>query len=90
MCIGSDGIWDEVSNDEAGKIIIAEGLKNGANSVVETAKCNGSTDNMTFLVVDLAVASDCCKGDLNPQQEKLLQEGKSVERKRKRQKVPKK
>jgi serine/threonine protein phosphatase PrpC len=71
VCIGSDGIWDEVSNDEAGRIVAAKGVRRAANDITKLALDRGSEDNLTFLAVDIsrdaAVTSSGADPDASPE-----------------------
>ncbi|GBG25948.1 Protein phosphatase, putative [Hondaea fermentalgiana] len=53
LCIASDGVWDEVSNDEAAEVLLARGAKDGAARLVRLALDRGSDDNLTCMAIDL-------------------------------------
>lgn len=57
LIIGSDGLWDTISNQEAAEIVFrcAEkmGLQSCAELLTSAAIRKGSMDNVTALVIDL-------------------------------------
>jgi len=51
--LGSDGLWDVLSNVEAARIAVTLPLKDAAAGLVNEALARGSGDNVTALVIDL-------------------------------------
>jgi protein phosphatase 1L len=53
ICLASDGLWETVSNDEAGEYLLKFGAATGAQRLAQLALQRGSMDNITVLAVRL-------------------------------------
>ena len=58
ICLASDGLWNDLSNDEVGQALLSKGPREGVEYVIEEAFARGSDDNITVVVVDLQLARD--------------------------------
>jgi len=57
LCIASDGIWDVLSNEEVGEILLKDGIENGTKKITTLALKRASDDNLTFMAVDISSLS---------------------------------
>jgi len=53
LCLATDGLWDEVNNDDVGYIMSQGGAEHGVRILTEMAYKRGSYDNITVLGVSL-------------------------------------
>lgn len=54
IVLASDGVWDVLSNEEVGRLVIqSEHPQKAANLIMEEAYGRGSLDNISVLVIDL-------------------------------------
>ena len=58
IALASDGVWDAVSNEEVGKVLLKSGVESGVKELVELALKNDSDDNITMIGIDLTKGQD--------------------------------
>jgi len=56
ICLASDGLWGDLSNDEVASQVMQRGAAGAAAYVIDEAFARGSEDNITVIVVDLKEA----------------------------------
>ena len=53
LCLATDGLWEDVTNQEVGHVLHQAGVKVGTKLLRQMALKRGSIDNVTILSVDL-------------------------------------
>eukprot|EP00511_Aplanochytrium_stocchinoi_P011746 CAMPEP_0204860924 /NCGR_PEP_ID=MMETSP1348-20121228/1031_1 /ASSEMBLY_ACC=CAM_ASM_000700 /TAXON_ID=215587 /ORGANISM="Aplanochytrium stocchinoi, Strain GSBS06" /LENGTH=469 /DNA_ID=CAMNT_0052009993 /DNA_START=295 /DNA_END=1704 /DNA_ORIENTATION=- len=61
IIIASDGLWGKVSNEEAGRVLLEYGTKQGVKNLANLANARGSFDNVTVLAIDIKECIDSMK-----------------------------
>jgi len=59
LCIASDGLWDALSNEQVGEVLLRKGPKVGVEELCKIALEKGSLDNVTVLAVNINPLAIC-------------------------------
>jgi len=86
ICMASDGLWDDVSNEEAGKVLLeqSKNIQKSTEHLVEIAYSRGSEDNITVVTVDIGKYLGTLKVENKPK--KSSEERKSDRKLKKKEK----
>ena len=80
MILGSDGIWDDINNEEAVEVVRkSKNIKEAAENLKDLAIQRGAEDNITVLIVDLRKTLEKMKTLANEYKYAKLQEKKNYD-----------